>query len=87
VTMSRWTSWLIPSFRRRRTFRRCQGKRGQRTAAASDCHGSGAGAGSCVGRTVPQGHNVSLLDVLQLRSEMREHRWCLLVLELNGYYM
>ena len=55
-------------------------------AAGERCHGTGAGA--CVSRTVSQGHNVSLLDVLAIEiRDAASHRWCLLVLELNGYYM
>jgi hypothetical protein len=37
---------------------------------------------------VPQGHNVSLLDVLAIEiRDAASHRCCLLVLELTGYYM
>jgi len=56
--------------------------------AGQRCHRTGAGPCPCVSRAVPQGHNISLLDVLT--NEIRDatsHRCCLLVLKLNGYYM
>jgi hypothetical protein len=51
-------------------FAQVPGKRGQRADSGQRCTWTGAGACVRVSHTVPQGHNVSLLDVMAI--EMRD---------------